>query len=92
MCLISRLLEVLGQESEGAVEAVWLEPHDGPPLHAQPPGVEAGHQGGAAGGTLGRHVGLAQPHSRAGQALGQVVIIYMAVHSELPSTFLFSYS
>ena len=69
MCLISRLLEVLGQESEGAVEAVWLEPHDGPPLHAQPPGVEAGHQGGAAGGTLGRHVGLRQPHTRAGQAL-----------------------
>ena len=66
---VSRLLEVLRQQSDGGVEAVRLEPLYGSSLHAQPPGVEAGHQGGPAGGTLGAHVGLAQLHSSLGQAL-----------------------
>ena len=66
---VSRLLEVLRQQSDGGVEAVRLEPLYGSSLHAQPPGVEAGQQGSPAGGTLGAHVGLAQLHSSLDQAL-----------------------
>ena len=70
VCGVSRLLEVLRQESDGGVEAVWLEPLYGSPLHAQPPGVETGQQSRPAGGTLGADVGLGQLHSSPGQALG----------------------
>ena len=66
---VSRLLEVLREESDGGVEAVRLEPLYGSSLHAQPPGVEAGQQGRPAGGTLGADVGLGQSHSSLGQAL-----------------------
>ena len=66
---VSRLLEVLRQESEGGVEAVRLEPFYGSSLHSQPPGVETGQQGCPAGRTLGADVGLGQPHSSTGQAL-----------------------
>ena len=66
---VSRLLEVLRQESDGGVEAVRLEPLYGSSLHSQPPRVETSHQGSPAGRTLGGHVGLGQPHSSLGQAL-----------------------
>ena len=69
MCGVSRLLEVLRQESDGGVEAVRLEPLYGSPLHAQPPGVETGQQSRPAGRTLGADVGLGQLHSSPGQAL-----------------------
>ena len=42
VCGVAGLLEVLRQEGDGGVEPVRLEPLDGAPLHAQPPGVEAG--------------------------------------------------
>ena len=70
MCGVPGLLEVLRQEGDGGVEPVRLEPLYGAPLHAQPPGVEAGQQGRPTGGTLGADVGLGQLHSSPGQALG----------------------
>ena len=70
VCGVSGLSEVLGQDLEAGVEAVWLEPLYGSPLHAQPPGVETGQQSRPAGGTLGADVGLGQLHSSPGQALG----------------------
>ena len=55
--------EVLGQQAQGTVETVRLEPLYGPPLQAHPPGVQPRQEGRPAGGTLGGHVGLAQHHS-----------------------------
>ena len=69
VCGVPGLLEVLRQEGDGGVEPVRLEPLYGAPLHAQPPGVEAGQEGSPAGGTLGADVGLGQSHSSTGQAL-----------------------
>ena len=56
----------LRQDLDGGVEAVRLVPLYGSSLEPDPPGVEAGHQGSPAGGTLGRGVGLGQQDSFSG--------------------------
>ena len=45
---------------ELAVTIGHAAPLYGSPLHPDPPGVEAGHEGSPAGGALGRSVGLGQ--------------------------------
>ena len=77
MSCVASLLEVLREDPDGGVEAVWLEPLYSSPLHAQPPGVETGQQSGPAGRTLGADVGLGQLHSSPGQALETRTTLYI---------------
>ena len=63
MSFVASILEVLREDPDGGVEAVWLVPLYGASLHAQPPWIEASQQGRPAGGTLGSGVGLGQQDS-----------------------------